>query len=54
MDEDIRKLVIVLYLIATIIAIVGLYVFTIDRFIGIGIVLVAVALFIIPMTRARY
>ena len=48
------KLMIVLYIIAATIAALGVYVFTIDQFIGIGMILIAIALFIMPMTRPRY
>ncbi|UCD91935.1 MAG: hypothetical protein JSV43_06795 [Methanobacteriota archaeon] len=54
MAEGMSKLVVVLYIIAALIMIVGIYVATYDRFIGAGIILVAIALIIIPMTRPRY
>jgi hypothetical protein len=54
MARGASKLIITLYIIAAIIVAVGVYVFTIDQFIGIGIILVAIALFIMPLTRPRY
>ncbi len=54
MDEGTSKLVVVLYILAALILIVGIYVASYDKFIGAGIILVAIALIIIPMTRARF
>lgn len=44
----------VLYVIASIIGLIGLYVFTLNRYIGIGMIVMAIVLFIMPMTRPRY
>lgn len=44
----------VLYIIASIIGIIGLYIFTLNRYIGIGMIVMAIVLFIMPMTRPRY
>lgn len=44
----------VLYVIASIISLIGLYVFTLNRYIGIGMIVMAIVLFIMPMTRPRY
>lgn len=54
MAQGMSKMVVVLYIIATLILLVGIYVATYDKFIGAGIILVAIALIIIPMTRPRY
>lgn len=54
MAEKVSRLMLVLYVIASIIGIVGLYIFTLNKFIGIGLVVMAIVLFIMPMTRPRY
>ncbi len=47
-------MMVVLYIIASIIGIIGLYIFTLNRYIGIGMIVMAIVLFIMPMTRPRY
>ncbi len=47
-------MMLVLYIIASIIGIIGLYIFTLNRYIGIGMIVMAIVLFIMPMTRPRY
>jgi hypothetical protein len=54
MPGRISRMMLVLYVLASIIAIVGLYVFTLNRFIGIGMIVMAIVIFIMPMTRPRY
>jgi hypothetical protein len=54
MAERISRLMLVLYVLASIIGITGLYVFTLNRFIGIGMIVMAFVLFVLPMTRPRY
>jgi hypothetical protein len=54
MAGKISRLMAVLYIIASIIGIIGLYIFTLNRFIGIGMIVMAIVLFIMPMTRPRY
>ena len=54
MAGKISRLMLVLYAIASIIGIVGLYIFTLNRFIGVGMIVMAIVLFIMPMTRPRY
>ncbi len=54
MAGKISRLMLVLYIIASIIGIIGLYIFTLNRFIGIGMIVMAIVLFIMPMTRPRY
>ncbi len=53
-EGQISRLMLVLYLIATIFLIVGLYLFTLNRFIGVGVIVLAIAMYIMPMTRPRY
>ncbi len=48
------RLMIVLYSIATLFIIIGLYVFTLNKYIGIGIIVLAIVMYIMPMTRQRY
>ncbi|MCK5292426.1 MAG: hypothetical protein KAR39_10480 [Thermoplasmata archaeon] len=54
MAGKISRLMLVLYVIASIIGLIGLYVFTLNRYIGIGMIVMAIVLFIMPMTRPRY
>ncbi len=54
MAGKISRLMVVLYIIASIIGIIGLYIFTLNRYIGIGMIVMAIVLFIMPMTRPRY
>lgn len=54
MAGKISRLMLVLYIIASIIGIIGLYIFTLNRYIGIGMIVMAIVLFIMPMTRPRY
>jgi hypothetical protein len=54
MAGKISRMMVVLYIIASIIGIIGLYIFTFNKFIGIGMVVMAIILFIMPMTRPRY
>lgn len=54
MAGKISRLMAVLYIIASIIGIIGLYIFTLNRYIGIGMIVMAIVLFIMPMTRPRY
>ncbi len=54
MAGKISRLMLVLYVIASIIGHIGLYVFTLNRYIGIGMIVMAIVLFIMPMTRPRY
>ena len=54
MAGKISRLMLVLYVIASIIGLIGLYVFTLARYIGIGMIVMAIILFIMPMTRPRY
>lgn len=54
MAGKISRLMLVLYVIASIIGIIGLYIFTLNRYIGIGMIVMAIVLFIMPMTRPRY
>ncbi|MEE9223209.1 MAG: hypothetical protein V3U51_00450 [Thermoplasmata archaeon] len=54
MAEKISRLMWVLYIIASIIGIIGLYIFTLNKYIGIGMIVMAIVLFIMPMTRPRY
>ncbi len=54
MAEKISRLMWVLYVIASIIGIIGLYIFTLNKYIGIGMIVMAIVLFIMPMTRPRY
>lgn len=48
------RLMMVLYIIATIFLIIGLYLFTFNRFIGVGVIVLAIAMYVMPMTRPRY
>ena len=48
------RLMMVLYIIATIFLIAGLYLFTLNRFIGIGVIVLSIAMYVMPMTRPRY
>jgi len=49
------KAIALLYGLGLIFAFLGLYVaLTYDKYLGTGLILVAAALFIIPMTRQRY
>jgi len=50
----ISRLMIVLYSIATLFIIIGLYIFTFNKYIGVGIIVLAIAMYIMPMTRPRY
>lgn len=54
MAGKISRLMAVLYIIASVIGVIGLYIFTLNRFIGIGLIVMAIVLFIMPMTRPRY
>lgn len=54
MAGKISRLMLVLYVIASIIGLIGLYIFTLNRYIGIGMIVMAIVLFIMPMTRPRY
>ena len=54
MAGKISRLMVVLYIIASIIGLIGLYIFTLNRFIGVGMIVMAIVLFIMPMTRPRY
>lgn len=54
MAGKISRLMFVLYVIASIIGLIGLYIFTLNRFIGVGMIVMAIVLFIMPMTRPRY
>lgn len=54
MAGKISRLMLVLYIIASIIGFIGLYIFTLNRYIGIGMIVMAIVLFIMPMTRPRY
>ncbi|MCK4443005.1 MAG: hypothetical protein KAW09_00570 [Thermoplasmata archaeon] len=53
-EGKISRLMMVLFGIAILFVIIGLYVFTINRFIGIGIIVMAIIIFLMPMTRPRY
>ncbi len=53
-EGSISRLMIVLYIIATAFIFIGLYIFTLNRFVGIGIIVLAIAMYIMPMTRPRY
>jgi hypothetical protein len=54
MAGKISRMMLVLYVLASIIGIIGLYIFTLNRFIGIGMIVMAIVLFIMPMTRPRF
>lgn len=53
-EGSISRVMIVLFTIATIFLFAGLYIFTLNRYVGIGIIVLAIAMYIMPMTRPRY